>query len=94
MQKRRSCRSTWCCAIVCVSAAVAGEMLQDLKAGHILGGTPWKMQIGDISGVVIAGAVMFFVLNWLNQADIAQGIGLMVMMVDSEVKNLLLLRLV
>jgi OPT family oligopeptide transporter len=60
-------------AIVCVSAAVAGEMLQDLKAGHILGGTPWKMQIGNIIGVVLAGAVMFFVLNFLNQADIAQG---------------------
>lgn len=27
-------------AIVCVAAAVAGEMFQDLKAGHILGGTP------------------------------------------------------
>jgi len=60
-------------AIVCVSAAVAGEMLQDLKAGHILGGTPWKMQVGDIIGVVVAGLVMFFVLNLLNQADIAQG---------------------
>lgn len=60
-------------AIVCVSAAVAGEMLQDLKAGHILGGTPWRMQIGDIIGVVLAGAVMFFILNFLNQADIAQG---------------------
>jgi putative OPT family oligopeptide transporter len=48
-------------------------MLQDLKAGHILGGTPWKMQVGDIIGVVIAGLVMFFVLNLLNQADIAQG---------------------
>jgi putative OPT family oligopeptide transporter len=61
-------------AIVCVSAAVAGEMLQDLKAGHILGGTPWKMQIGDIIGVVIAGAVMFIVLDFLNRADIAQGL--------------------
>ncbi|MBI5217311.1 MAG: oligopeptide transporter, OPT family [Bacteroidia bacterium] len=60
-------------AVVCVSAAVAGEMLQDLKAGHILGGTPWRMQIGNIIGVVLAGAVMFLVLNWLNQADIAQG---------------------
>ncbi|TRZ64950.1 oligopeptide transporter, OPT family, partial [bacterium] len=60
-------------AIVCVSAAVAGEMLQDLKAGHILGGTPWKMQFGDIIGVVISGLVMFFVLNLLNQADIIQG---------------------
>jgi len=60
-------------AIVCVSAAVAGEMLQDLKAGHILGGTPWRMQIGDIIGVVIAGSVMFLVLVVLNQGDIAQG---------------------
>jgi len=61
-------------AIVCVSAAVAGEMLQDLKAGHILGGTPWKMQIGDIIGVIIAGSVMFIVLDFLNRADIAQGL--------------------
>ncbi len=61
-------------AIVCVSAAVAGEMLQDLKAGHILGGTPWKMQIGDIIGVVLAGSVMFGVLIILNQGDIAQGL--------------------
>ena len=61
-------------AIVCVSAAVAGEMLQDLKAGHILGGTPWKMQIGDIIGVLLAGAVMFIVLDFLNKADIAQGL--------------------
>ena len=61
-------------AIVCVAAAVAGEMLQDLKAGHILGGTPWKMQIGDIIGVVFAGAIMFLVLDFLNRADIAQGL--------------------
>ncbi len=61
-------------AIVCVSAAVAGEMLQDLKAGHILGGTPWRMQIGDIIGVVLAGSVMFGVLVILNQGDIAQGL--------------------
>ena len=60
-------------AIVCVSAAVAGEMLQDLKAGHILGGTPWKMQVGDILGVILAGVVMFVVLAYLNEGDIANG---------------------
>jgi OPT family oligopeptide transporter len=60
-------------AIVCVSAAVAGEMLQDLKAGHILGGTPWRMQIGDIIGVVAAGTVMFGVLVFLNQGDLNTG---------------------
>jgi putative OPT family oligopeptide transporter len=61
-------------AIVCVSAAVAGEMLQDLKAGHILGGTPWRMQIGDLIGVVLSGLVMFGVLVFLNEGDIAKGI--------------------
>jgi putative OPT family oligopeptide transporter len=48
-------------------------MFQDLKAGHILKGTPWKMQIGDIIGVVISGLVMFGVLILLNQGDIAKG---------------------
>ena len=61
-------------AIVCVAAAVAGEMLQDLKAGHILGGTPWKMQTGNIIGVILASLVMFGVLVMLNNGDIAQGI--------------------
>jgi putative OPT family oligopeptide transporter len=61
-------------AIVCVAAAVGGEMFQDLKAGHILGGTPWRMQVGDIIGVVISGFVMFGVLIVLNQGDINMGI--------------------
>ncbi len=59
-------------AVVCVSSAVAGEMLQDLKVGHILGGTPWKMQIGDIIGVILAGLVMFFPLYVLHNSDLAQ----------------------
>ena len=57
---------------VCVSSAVAGEMLQDLKVGHILGGTPWKMQVGDVMGVICAGAVMFFPLYLLHISDVAQ----------------------
>jgi len=60
-------------AVVCVSSAVAGEMLQDLKVGHILGGTPWKMQVGDIIGVVVAGALMFFPLYMLHVSNKAQG---------------------
>ena len=57
-------------AVVCVSAAVAGEMLQDLKVGHILKGTPWKMQIGDLIGVFFAAAVMFFPLYVLHFSDL------------------------
>ncbi len=59
--------------VICVSSAVAGEMLQDLKVGHILGGTPWKMQVGDIIGVLIAAAVMVFPLMILHQGDINMG---------------------
>ncbi|HUB80081.1 MAG TPA: oligopeptide transporter, OPT family [Bryobacteraceae bacterium] len=55
-------------AVVCVSSAVAGEMLQDLKAGHILGGTPAKMQIGDLLGIVASSMALFFPLMWLHRA--------------------------
>ncbi|MDR0295977.1 MAG: oligopeptide transporter, OPT family [Prevotellaceae bacterium] len=61
-------------AIVCVAAAVGGEMFQDLKAGHILGGTPWRMQAGNIIGVILSGFVMFGVLIVLNQGDINMGV--------------------
>jgi len=60
-------------ALLCVAVAVAGEMFQDLKVGHILGGTPWKMEAGNIISVVVSAVVMFFILNMLNQADISQG---------------------
>jgi len=60
-------------AVVCVSSAVAGEMLQDLKVGHILGGTPAKMQIGDFIGVAAASSVLFFVLMLLHVANIKGG---------------------
>lgn len=60
-------------AVVCVSAAVAGEMLQDLKAGHILGGTPWKMQIGDLIGIAVSATVMFIPLIILHEGDIKMG---------------------
>lgn len=55
-------------AIVCVSSAVAGEMLQDLKVGHILGGTPSKMQIGDIFGIIVASFILFFPIMALDTA--------------------------
>ena len=55
-------------AVVCVSSAVAGEMLQDLKVGYILGGTPAKMEIGDLMGIVVASLVLFFPLAILDKA--------------------------
>lgn len=60
-------------AIICVSVAVAGEMLQDLKVGHILGGTPWRMQAGNILGVVVSAAVMFIPIMILHESDVIRG---------------------
>jgi putative OPT family oligopeptide transporter len=62
-------------AVGCVSAAVAGEMLQDLKVGHILGGTPWKMQIGDVIGVIVSGLLLFFPLYLMHTSDLASNPG-------------------
>ncbi len=60
-------------AVVCVSSAVAGEMLQDLKVGHLLGGTPWKMEVGDLIGVLFGSLVMYFPLMILHVGDIRGG---------------------
>ena len=59
-------------AVVCVSSAVAGEMLQDLKVGHILGGTPRSMQLGDFLGVLVASAALYFPLLLLQIATIKE----------------------
>jgi putative OPT family oligopeptide transporter len=54
--------------VVCCAAGIAGDMMQDLKVGHILGGTPYKMQIGEIIGVIFAALVLTFPLMALHEA--------------------------
>ena len=46
--------------VVCCACGIAGDMLQDLKVGHILGGTPWKMQVGELIGVTAAALVLIW----------------------------------
>jgi putative OPT family oligopeptide transporter len=60
-------------AVGCVSAAVAGELLQDFKVGYILGGTPRTIQLVELLAVVVSALVMFFPLMLLHQANIKQG---------------------
>lgn len=60
-------------AVVCVSSAVAGELLQDFKVGYILGGTPRTIQITELIAVVVASCVMYFPLLWLHQGNINSG---------------------
>jgi len=54
--------------VVCCAAAIAGDNMQDLKAGYILGATPWKQQVMQGVGVLSAVFVMAPILNLLLQA--------------------------
>ena len=60
-------------AVVCVSSAVAGELLQDFKVGYILGGTPRTIQIVELIAVVVASCVMYFPLLLLHEGNINTG---------------------
>ncbi|MDH3245343.1 MAG: oligopeptide transporter, OPT family [Saprospiraceae bacterium] len=53
-------------AVVCCAAAIAGDNMQDLKAGHILGATPYRQQIMQMVGVFSAALVLPLVLQLLN----------------------------
>ncbi len=55
-------------AVVCCAAAVAGDNLQDLKAGYIVGATPWKQQVMLAIGAVSCALIMAPVLTLLNAA--------------------------
>lgn len=60
-------------AVVCVSSAVAGELLQDFKVGYILGGTPRNIQIVELIAVTVASLVMYFPLLLLHEGNIRAG---------------------
>ncbi len=55
-------------AVVACAAAIAGDNMQDLKAGRIVGATPFKQQIMQCVGVIAAAFVMAPVLTLLLQA--------------------------
>ncbi|MEJ2130077.1 MAG: oligopeptide transporter, OPT family [Gammaproteobacteria bacterium] len=55
-------------AVVCCAAAIGGDNLQDLKAGHILGATPWRQQLMQCLGVLAGVLVMAPILNLLLAA--------------------------
>ncbi len=56
-------------SVVCVVAGVSGDMMQDLKIGQMLGGTPWKMEVGELIGVVFASMVLIFPIMLLHEAN-------------------------
>ena len=55
-------------AIVASSAAIAGDVMQDLKTGHMVGATPWRQQVAEIIGVVTGAIVIGPTLALLHKA--------------------------
>jgi len=55
-------------AVVCCAACVAGDNLQDLKAGYIVGATPWRQQTMLAIGSISCALVMAPTLNLLATA--------------------------
>lgn len=60
-------------AVVAVAISTAGSMIQDLKAGHLLGGTPWKMQVVEILAVVLLALFLFLPIVALHEANLETG---------------------
>jgi putative OPT family oligopeptide transporter len=55
-------------AVVACAGAIGGDNLQDLKAGRLVGATPYKQQIMQIVGAVTAAFVLAPVLTLLLKA--------------------------
>ena len=55
-------------SVVCTAAAIAGDNLQDLKAGQLVGATPWRQQVMLGIGCIAGAAVMAPVMNVLQYA--------------------------
>lgn len=74
-------------AVVCCAAAISGDNLQDLKAGQIVGATPWKQQVMLMVGVFASALVISPVLDLLFQAYGLGGILPRAGMDESEMLN-------
>jgi putative OPT family oligopeptide transporter len=55
-------------SVVCCAAAIAGDNMQDLKAGYIVKATPWKQQVMQLVGTISAALVLAPVMILLQKA--------------------------
>jgi OPT family oligopeptide transporter len=60
-------------AVVCVACSVSGSLIQDLKAGHLLGGTPWKMEVVEIIAVILLAFFLMGPIIALHEANLSTG---------------------
>ncbi len=54
-------------SVVCLACSVSGSLIQDLKAGYLLGGTPWKMQVAEIISVTVLAFFLMFPIIALHK---------------------------
>jgi len=60
-------------AVVCTACCVSGSLIQDLKAGQMLEGTPWKMQLVEILSVIVLAFFLMGPIIALHEANLATG---------------------
>ena len=60
-------------SVVACACSVSGSLIQDLKAGHLLGGTPWKMQVVEILAVILLSLFLMLPIVALHEANLATG---------------------
>jgi len=60
-------------SVVCCACCVSGSLIQDLKAGYLLGGTPWKMEVVEILSVVAVSFFLLLPIIALHEANLASG---------------------
>jgi len=60
-------------AVVCCACAISGDMIQDLKIGQLLGGTPRRMEIAETISVIVVSFVLVLPIIALHQSNIAGG---------------------
>jgi len=60
-------------SVVCSACCVSGSLIQDLKAGHLLGGTPWKMQVVEIITVILVALTIMVPIMVLHESEAAAG---------------------
>jgi putative OPT family oligopeptide transporter len=60
-------------SVVACACSVSGSLIQDLKAGQLLGGTPWKMQVVEIVSVVLLSLFLMLPIIALHQANLDTG---------------------
>ena len=60
-------------AVACCATSMAGSMIQDLKVGHLVGGTPWRMEVAEIVSTAVVAFVMVVPIIVLHEGNLRTG---------------------